>query len=236
MVPAALLASGATSLFSNGLSALGQSFVSRNDKDKSGGVSLDEFSSLLQAGQNLPGSSGTSATSAAASDATKAKLAKIDTNQDGSISKDEANAYAQQLVQQLQAALVELQQAYGAGQQGSQHKHASLSSQFSAIDTNTDSGISKDELTAFFAAKSGSETSAAARANQLFAKADTDNDGALSKEELSAFDATRKKKKKGQEGSDQIATLLQALDQANASLNSKASSALAATKAYTAAA
>lgn len=241
MVPAALLASGAASLFSNGLSALGQSFVNRADTDKNKGVSLDEFAKLLQGGQNVPGATGASATSVTPSDDTKAKFAKIDTDQDGSLTKDEINTYNQQLVQQLQAALVDLQQMYGAGQTGNpqsggHHKHGGLADKLSAIDTNSDSSVSKDELTAFFAAKSGDTTGAASRAAQVFAKADTNNDGALSKDELSAFDATRKKKKKGQEGTDQIATLLQALDQANSSLTSKASSALAATNAYKSAA
>ncbi|MCA0406994.1 MAG: EF-hand domain-containing protein [Proteobacteria bacterium] len=240
MVPAALLASGAASLFSSGLSALGQSFVNKSDKDKSGGVSLGEFSELLQGGKNLPGSKDASATSVTPTEATKAKFAKIDTDANGSLSAEEVNAYNQQLVQQLQAALVDLQQMYGAGQNGAQqgghHKHGGLADKLSAIDTNGDSSVSKDELSAFFAAQSGNATSAANRASQIFAKADTNNDGALSKDELSAFDATRKKKKKGQEGTDQIATLLQALDQANASLTTKASSALAATNAYKSAA
>lgn len=233
MVPAALLASGAASIFSSGLSGLGQSFVARNDKDKSGGVSLDEFAKLLQGGKNLPGKAAASAGSVAPDEATTAKFKAIDTNSDGSIGKDEANAYTQQLVQQLQAALVDLQQAYGAGRNAGHHeKHAALASQFGAIDTNSDASISKDELMAFLVGNSGN--AASTRADKLFAKADTDKDGALSKDELSAFDTAHKKRKKGQNGSDPIASLLQALDQTNASLTTTASSTLAATKAYTA--
>lgn len=236
MVPAALLASGATSLFANGLSALGQSFVNRADKDKSNGVSLDEFASLVQGGQKVPGSSSGSATSVTPSDETKAKFAKIDSDSNGSLSKDEINSYNQQLVQQLQSALLDLQQMYGAGgSQGAGHKHhkqGGLADKPSAIDTNSDNSVSKDELTAFFAAKSGDATGAAARADAIFAKADTNNDGALSKDELSAFDASRKKKRKGSEATDQISTLLEALDQANSSLQSKASTALTATSTY----
>lgn len=245
MLPAALLATGAASLFSNGLSALGQSFVNKTDKDKSGGVSLDEFSSFLQAGQKVP-SAGTS--TATSTEAAKARFDKIDSNADGSLSADEVNTYNQQLMSQIQAALVELQQTYGAGNaQGGQHRK-SLTEKFASIDTNADSAISKDELTAYLSARPGADATAAAqRADKLFSKIDTNNDGSLSKDEVSAFDAARKKKRDAQR-QDGLAALMQAIDQVNASIaeankttassttTSSAASALAASKAYKAAA
>lgn len=148
MLPAALLATGAASIFSNGLSALGQSFVNRTDKDKSGGVSLEEFSSFLQAGQKVPTAGAGPATSTPSPDAAKARFDKIDTNADGTLSAGEVNTYNQQLVSQIQAALVQLQQVYGAG--AGQSGVADKSSQiFAKMDANGDGAISKDEFSAF---------------------------------------------------------------------------------------
>ncbi len=243
MIAAASVALSAASLFSVGLSKLGQSFAARDAKDNNGGLSLSGFAAQAQDGQNLPVSPKGAAISAQPSEETRASFAKLDTKADGSLS---VNAYNQQLVQQLQSAMIELQQVLGQGQEGinapggagRHHKHASLADKFASIDANSDNSLSKDEMTAFFAGKSGA-TDAAASMEKLFALADTDKNGVLSKDELAAFDAGRKKKPQG--AHEPIAALLQALDQANASMQgqggqkNRAAAGLLAANAYRAA-
>jgi Ca2+-binding EF-hand superfamily protein len=252
MLPAAMLASGAASLFSNGLSRLGDQFLKKADKDKSNGVSLGEFANIMQAGQNMPSGTNTPAVSTTATDATKAKFGKIDTNTDGQLSTGEVNTYNQQLVSQIQASLVQLQQMYGAGQpqQGEHHPHKSLSEQFPALDANSDGTVGKDELTSFFAAKDAakgktSDSDASAKAQALFDKIDSNADGALSTTEVSAFDAARKAKKPASAGAEanlqdtfaQITKLLEAIQKQTSETSKKgsAASALAAATAYKAA-
>lgn len=162
------------------------------DKDKSGGLSLDEF---MPGGQEVPGKNDTPATSASGLEKKKALFAKIDTNGDGSLSKDELNAYDSKVTADLQDAMTKLQEALQ-GTQARRKKHGhhlALSEMFDKADTSKDGSLSLDEVKAalggenrtFAVEKSG-------KIEKLFAKIDTNGDSLLSKAEVKAFEDARK--------------------------------------------
>lgn len=128
---------------------------SRTDTNSDGKISLDEFQSI---GQNVP--AGT--TSSANSDRTSL-FQQIDADGDGSVSKDELTSYGQKLTNQLQSAMLQLQELSGGRHGHHHHEGASQASPtadggqasgsvdglFKAADANGDGAISKDELQAF---------------------------------------------------------------------------------------
>lgn len=243
MLPAAKLAAGAASIFANGLSNLGQQFLKKADTDTSNSVSLGEFASIMQGGQNMPSGSTDPAVSTEPTEATRAKFGKVDSNADGQLTSSEIHAYNQQLASQIQAQLVQIQQMYGASQ-----PKASPGDKFTAMDSNADGAISKDELASFLADKDSARAKPAAndmmgKANALFDKINTNADDTLSASELSAFAATRKSKKPKAANGDtnlqdafaQISKLLEAIQkQTSDTAKSKKGSAAAALAAATA--
>src|SRR5690348_10118484 len=83
--------------------------VTNNDKDGDGKLSLDEFKAI---GQNSPGGSATSARSGSIDRADLFK--QVDADRDGSLTKDELTAYQQEQVSAMKAAMLNLQELYGA--------------------------------------------------------------------------------------------------------------------------
>lgn len=243
MLPAAKFAAGAASIFANGLSNLGQQFLKKADTDKSSGVSLGEFASIMQGGQNMPSGKANPAVSTEPTETTRTKFGQVDTNADGQLTSGEVNTYNQQLASQIQAQLVQIQQMYGASQ-----PKASLGDKFTAMDSNADGSVSKDELANFLADKDSARAKTAgndmmAKANALFDKINTDADNKLSASELSAFAATRKAKKPKAANGDtnlqdafaQISKLLESIQkQTSDTAKSKKGSAAAALAAATA--
>lgn len=205
-----------TSLLSGAISAFRDKLFKKADSNQDGGITLDEF---LSAGQNLPSGSSSSANT----DKAKALFSAIDTDQNGSLSKDEVDAFTQKLIDQASAALTQLQQLFGNGANGAQghhhhHGHPSLTSAFDKIDADQSGAISQSELTDFFTAKDPNDPNAAEKAADLFAKIDTDGDGSLSKDEIAAFDAARKQR---QQASAQPQISISLLLQANSAYAAK---------------
>lgn len=87
------------------------------DTSGNGTLSIDEF---LTAGEKVPvGNSNPAKTSIE-----KALFAKIDTNNDREVSKDELKAFGQELAHNLQAKLIELRETYGKGVSGANIREA----------------------------------------------------------------------------------------------------------------
>lgn len=141
---------------------------SKTDTNSDGKISLDEFQSV---GQNVPAG----ANSSADSDRTSL-FQKIDADGDGSVSKGELTSYGQKLTDQLQSAMLQLQELSG-GKHGHHHHgeaaqasptadsgqaSGSVDSLFKAADGNGDGAISKDELQAFADQASSSQTTGTA--------------------------------------------------------------------------
>lgn len=129
---------------------------------------------------------------------------KLDTNRDDSISKDEWSAFQSRLQGSGSTSALSLlnllQSPAQSGTSGGSTSSANTGeAAFTAIDTNGDGAISKDELCkALFGTrqKTGETASGAnsqgvsSKTDTLFSKIDTNGDGSLSKEELAAFRST----------------------------------------------
>lgn len=115
----------------------------RIDANSDGQISPDELSAF---GQNLPGADGTGLKS-------KNLFQKIDTNGDGIISKEEWAAHRQQRHKSA-AALLQVQEQAGAGGKSgpSGPRQVNPGSTFSALDTNKDGIVSREEWAASFGA------------------------------------------------------------------------------------
>jgi Ca2+-binding EF-hand superfamily protein len=131
-------------------------------------------------------------------------FAKIDTNGDSSISKDEWTALRSGLTTQSQSAksgssgsalslLSLLQNAAGSGTTGSSESSATAANaSFAKIDTNGDGSLSKDEFNTALSSLLNYGTTEAgsySATETLFAKIDTNGDGSLGTNELNAFQA-----------------------------------------------
>jgi Ca2+-binding EF-hand superfamily protein len=130
-------------------------------------------------------------TSTDASQSTKLEdlFSTIDSDSDGSITKDELKSFGDKLAAQMQSTLLSAQETGGA--QGAfgpppppPGGGKSVEEMFSDIDSDGDGSVSADELKSFGEAKASRAKEAAAEA---FETADSDGDGQLSKSEFEAF-------------------------------------------------
>lgn len=225
-----------TSNLSSILSAMRDKLFQKADTDKNDAISLDEF---ISAGKKVPGGKKGPATGGIDESRAKELFSKIDTNADGSASKDEVSAFQQKLVNELQAAMTQLQELLGkellgnSGQKpdenaikdkGGHHHHAPpppLSEVFGKIDADSNSTISKSEFTdfgktigAFGKTIGADDAKSTERSEKLFAKIDTNADGSLSQDEVSVFDESMKAKREAEQSGKnvQLSALLEAMN------------------------
>lgn len=148
------------------------------DSDTSGALSLDEF----KAGAPK------SADSAKSEELFKA----IDSDSDGSVTKEEQDAFkaeAEKAQQQLQSFLFGLQ-SEGTSQTSSTEDNESEDI-FAQLDANSDGSIAKDE---FLSALSNGTQSSSDMLSKLFEAIDSDSDGSVTKEEQSSFQQALEKR------------------------------------------
>ena len=144
------------------------------DSDSSGALSLDEFKSGAPKG----------ADSAKSEELFKA----IDSDSDGSVTKEESDVFkakAEKAQQQLQSFLFGLQ-TDGASQAGETDESDDETDVFAQLDANSDGSIAKDEFLS--ALSSGTQTSSD-MLSKLFEAIDSDSDGSVTEEEQSSFQA-----------------------------------------------
>jgi Ca2+-binding EF-hand superfamily protein len=144
------------------------------DANADGSISLDELEST---GKNVPtGKSGN------ADERAQALLKKLDTDGNGSVSKDERSAFQSRLSGRMQSLILQCQEMASVTQSPS----ATDITQgvFAKIDANGDGSISQDELNQFLSSPDGSGDKD--RIAQLFNAIDTNQDGKIGKDENSA--------------------------------------------------
>lgn len=185
---------GASNAFPLSGSGRIQRFISRNDTDGNGTLSLSEFEQIRQ---NLPGGSAISSTAAgsSASDAdddaeatsSAAELfGQIDTDGDGQLTASELTAYRQKQITAAQSALLNLQEVFGSGEGAPASRGSHSLGHHHRPVMDADSLADLSELTA---ATGSSATGTASRSglDNLFSQLDTDGSGTISRGELSTF-------------------------------------------------
>lgn len=172
--------------------ALRDKLFKKADKDQNGGISLEEF---MPGGQKIPGKNDTPATSAPGQELKKALFAKIDTNGDGSLSKDEVDAFDAKASREFQDAMTKLQELLTGAQarrKKRDHHHPKLSEMFDKADTSKDGSLSLDEVQAALAGEIRTfAIDPNGKVEKLFARIDANNDKLLSKDEVKAFENAR---------------------------------------------
>lgn len=149
------------------------------DSDTSGALSLEEFKAGAPKG----------------ADSTKSEelFKAIDSDSDGSVTKEESDAFkakAEQAQQQLQSFLFGLQ-ADGTGQTDATSESDDETDIFAQLDANSDGSIAKDE---FLSALSSGTQSSSDLLSKLFEAIDSDSDGSVTEEEQSSFQAALEKR------------------------------------------
>lgn len=154
------------------------------DSDTSGGLSIDEFKSAAPK----------------EADSTKSEelFKAIDSDSDGSVTKEESDAFkakAEQAQQQLQSFLFGLQ-TEGTSQTSATEESDEETDIFAQLDTNSDGGISSEEFLSAFSSGTGSSgtNSSSDLLSKLFEAIDSNADGSVTKDEKSEFQAALEKR------------------------------------------
>jgi Ca2+-binding EF-hand superfamily protein len=143
------------------------------DTDSSGGLSIDEFKAAAPKGADTSKS--------------EELFKAIDSDSNGSVTKEEQDAFkskVEQAQQQLQSFLFGLQA--GGQSQNSSGESEEETDIFAQLDANSDGSVAKDE---FLSAFSSGTSSSSDLLSKLFDAIDTSSDGSISKDEQSAFQA-----------------------------------------------
>ena len=143
------------------------------DTDSSGGLSIDEFKAGAPKGADTSKS--------------EELFKAIDSDSNGSVTKEEQDAFkakVEQAQQQLQSFLFGLQA--GGQSQSSSGESEEETDIFAQLDANSDGTVAKDE---FLSAFSSGTSSSSDLLSKLFDAIDTSADGSISKDEQSAFQA-----------------------------------------------
>ncbi|OYW59792.1 MAG: hypothetical protein B7Z40_20995 [Bosea sp. 12-68-7] len=143
------------------------------DTDNSGGLSIEEFKAGGPKG--------------AGSSKSEELFKAIDSDSDGSVTKEEQDAFkakVEQARQQLQSFLFGLQA--GGQSQSSTGESEEETDIFAQLDANSDGSVAKDE---FLSAFSSGTSSSSDLLSKLFDAIDTGSDGSISKDEQSSFQA-----------------------------------------------
>ncbi len=161
-----------------------QQQLQKADKDKSGSLSLDEFTAAGQAQQ----AGGTQAPPPPPDGKSAEDIfASIDTNGDGSLSKDELSTAFEKIKDQTKTALLSAQE----------DQSSKIADFLAKADTNGDGTLSLDEFKAAGPQAHGgpppgpppsdsSDSSGSSDAATVFSALDTNKDGQVSAEELAA--------------------------------------------------
>lgn len=143
------------------------------DTDSSGGLSIEEFKAGAPKGAD--------------SSKSEELFKAIDSDSNGSVTKEEQDAFkstVEQAQQQLQSFLFGLQA--GGQSQSSSGESEEETDIFAQLDANSDGTVAKDE---FLSAFSSGTSSSSDLLSKLFDAIDTSADGSISKDEQSAFQA-----------------------------------------------
>ncbi|PTM43121.1 EF-hand domain-containing protein [Bosea sp. 124] len=151
----------------------------RDDSDTNGALSLDEFKAGAPKGP----------------DSTKSEelFKAIDSDSDGSVTKEESDAFkakAEKAQQTLQSFLFGLQ-SDAASQTASTSESDDETDIFAQLDANSDGSIAKDE---FLSALSSGTQSSNDLLSKLFEAIDSDSDGSVTEEEQSSFQSALEKR------------------------------------------
>jgi Ca2+-binding EF-hand superfamily protein len=163
-------------------SAMKEKMFTKADANGDNGISLEEFQ---KAGKNMPGGKSGSA------DKTKEAFGKIDTDSNGSISKDEMSSFGDKMSSQMQDMMLSLQAMMSSKGGGS---GPDINAIFGEADSDKSGGLSRAEFD-----KAGQNNPIAkllqqnSNGDDAFGKIDTDGDGSLSKDEMKSFAETMKK-------------------------------------------
>ena len=143
------------------------------DTDSSGGLSIGEFKAGAPKGAD--------------SSKSEELFKAIDSDSNGSVTKEEQDAFkakVEQAQQQLQSFLFGLRA--GGQSQSSSGESEEETDIFAQLDANSDGSVAKDE---FLSAFSSGTSSSSDLLSKLFDAIDTSADGSISKDEQSAFQA-----------------------------------------------
>jgi Ca2+-binding EF-hand superfamily protein len=174
------------------LSAMRDRMFQKADVNADSGISLEEFQS---AGKKMPiGAGGDSAKAAEA-------FGKIDKDGNGSLSKDEMNAFGEKMSSQMQSMMLKMQEMMsGGGMMGGGGPN--LEALFGKADGDKDGSISRTEFDAVGQNSPMSKLLGDKNGEDPFSRMDTDGDGTLSKAELDAFASEMKGKMQSLMGGD----------------------------------
>jgi Ca2+-binding EF-hand superfamily protein len=169
-------------------SAIKGKIFQRADANEDKSVSFDEFQSV---GKNLPGGKNI--------DDAKAKKAfgKIDTDGNGSLSKDEMASFGDKMSSQMQDIMLSIQATLGNKTGGG----LDINAMFSKADIDESGGISRAE---FDKIRQNNPLAQLLKQNEddTFAKIDSNGDDSLSKDEMKSFAETMKKQLEQQIAAD----------------------------------
>ncbi len=137
--------------------------------------STNSYSNMWQVQQSSSSSSSSS---------TENIFSKIDTDGDGSVSKEEFDAFQTEMQAQFKSSVT-------SSQYDTTGTTSSTEDIFSKIDTDGDGSVSKEEFDTFRsemeAQKNGTVTGTTSATDDLFSKIDADGDGSVSESELDDF-------------------------------------------------
>jgi Ca2+-binding EF-hand superfamily protein len=166
-------------------SAMREKMFNKADTNGDQGISLEEFTN---AGKKMPVGQNGSAEKA------KNAFAKIDSDGNGSLSRDEVNAFTDKMSSQMQGMMLAMQST-----QSNSGQKPDFDAMFGKIDGDQNGSISRAEFD-----KSGLSNPLAkllgGDKQDAFAQIDTDGDGSLSKDETKAFAESLKERLEGERG------------------------------------
>ncbi len=173
-------------------SAMREKLFQKSDSNGDQALSLQKFQ---ETGKNMPMGKGMSA------DKAKEAFARIDSDGNGSLSKDEMRSFGDKMSSQMQSAMINIQAMMG-GQQGGGMMGGmpDPSAMFGKADGDKDGTISRAEFDEAGKNSPMASMMGGTNADDIFASIDGDGDGSLSEEEMSAFGGEIKEKMKGMMG------------------------------------
>jgi Ca2+-binding EF-hand superfamily protein len=187
------------------MSAMRDKMFQKADANGDSGISLEEFQS---AGKKMPigkGIDGAKSTEA---------FGKIDTDGNGSLSKDEMNAFGDKMSSQMQAMMTKMQEMMSGGGLGGMMggQGPNLEAMFGKADEDKNGTVSRSEFDA-----AGKESPLAKllneqQRNDAFGQIDSDGDGSLTKAEFETFAKDMKSQMSALMGGVDMSTLMQGMN------------------------